>query len=130
MSYMSRVNELRPAPFFIMSIRGIGVDTVSIERIAHAMRQPRFMERILAPSERKHQPTAQWLAGRWAAKEALYKAVGELQWHDIEVRSGKSGKPEIAILRPDHPCSACRIHLSISHDNGSAVAFVVVEDAD
>jgi holo-[acyl-carrier protein] synthase len=71
------------------------------------------------------------LAARFAAKEALYKALSPahgLRWHDAEVINHENGKPdflfrgEIAEL-----IDGANVHLSLSHDAGIASAMVVIE---
>lgn len=114
----------------------IGVDIVEIERIRklHERFGASFMRRILTVAETElclAKPDAvASLAGRFAAKEAISKALGTgiaggLSWQDIEILNDPSGKPQ-ATLR-DHP--GIRIAISISHDRHSAVAMAVIEEA-
>lgn len=106
-------------------IRGIGADVVQIARIERAMRNPRFTVRILTESERKQRVTAAFLAGRWAAKEAIAKAIGRsLSWQDVEVLPGENGAPVVRWLNGwNH-----RVHLSISHEKSVAFAVAIWED--
>jgi holo-[acyl-carrier protein] synthase len=102
-------------------ICAVGTDIVQIERIERAMRHPRFVERILTEAERQGAGGAEWVAGRWAAKEAAFKCLGQLRsWQDVEVLCGQDGRP---VLR----APGGRWHVSISHDGGYALAFVVLE---
>ncbi len=105
-------------------ILGIGTDLVSIERIEGVLkRHPQFAEKILTRAERERANTPSYLAGRWAAKEAIYKAIGHLNWHEIEV-VGKS-RPTARLL-VSHPLGPVHIELSISHERELALAFAVV----
>jgi len=75
-------------------IVGLGVDLVEVSRIRRALKSPRFIERILTESERLEPLSAERIAGRWAAKEAVAKAVGVfLRWHDVEIHNLTSGAP-------------------------------------
>ncbi|GLB60985.1 holo-ACP synthase [Cytobacillus sp. NCCP-133] len=116
-------------------ISGIGIDICGIGRIRKiAARQERFPERVLTsrelavydklPEKRK----AEFLAGRFAAKEAFAKAVGtgigeELSFQDIEIEKDEQGKPFIS--KPNKK----GVHLSISHSREYAVAQIVIERA-
>lgn len=106
-------------------IRGIGTDVVQIERIRKAMKNPRFVHRILTEAERAHADSAVFVAGRWAAKEAIAKAMGcSLSWQDVEVLQGSNGAP---IVRWRNGWSR-RIHLSISHERSVAFAVAIWEE--
>lgn len=119
-------------------IVGVGVDLVDVARFERAMsRTPRLRARLFAEPEmiRDGQPLPlRSLAGRFAAKEALVKALGdagELTWHDMPVVSDPLGNPAFA-LRGTAAAAVeargiARIHLSMSHDAGLAIAFVVAE---
>ncbi len=114
-------------------IIGTGIDIAEIERIQSAdMRQPRFAERILTEKELERYSAytgrrrAEFLAGRFAAKEAFSKAYGtgigaELSFRSIEVGQNSAGKP--AILKPISE----GVHLSISHSKEYVVAQVIIE---
>ena len=118
-----------------MAIAGIGVDVVDLARFERAVaRTPRLRERLFAPSERELPLRS--LAGRFAAKEALIKALGEstgIGWHDMEVVSDGHGNPSLrlsgAAAALAEQRSIARLHLSMSHDAGVAVAMVVAETA-
>jgi holo-[acyl-carrier protein] synthase len=101
---------------------------VEVSRIEAAMHNPRFVERILTPKERAICRSSHRIAGRWAAKEAVAKAVGmHLSWQDVEILNGPDGKPDVAIHHSDWNPAARRIHLSITHEKGHAAAVVVLE---
>jgi len=113
-------------------IAGIGIDLCSIARMAEALeRTPALSARVFHPSEESLPINS--LAGRFAAKEALAKAIGNpklLVWNEIEVVKDELGKPsfvfhgktklEIEILN-------VRCLLSISHELELATAMVVLE---
>ena len=116
-------------------IAGIGVDVVDLARFERAVaRTPKLRDRLFAESERGLPLRS--LAGRFAAKEALIKALGEstgIRWHDMEVVSDAHGNPSLrlsgAAAALAEARSIARLHLSMSHDAGAAVAMVVAETA-
>lgn len=106
----------------------IGMDLVEIARIERAMQRPGFKERILTPEERTLCNTATRVAGRWAAKEAIAKAVGiRLTWQQVEVLNGDSRAPYAVIHSPDYDSRRFRVHLSITHEKAHAAAVAVLE---
>lgn len=109
-------------------IIGLGIDIVEVERIKRAMENPRFLERILTPAEREYCRNATQVAGRWAAKEAVYKAVGlPLQFQHIEVLPDEIGVPFVRIQSPDFDLKRLRLKVSISHERKHAVAVATLE---
>jgi holo-[acyl-carrier protein] synthase len=114
-------------------IIGIGVDLVDVPRFERSLaRTPRLLARLFSPTERLLKPRS--LAARYAAKEALIKALGGsdgVHWTDIEVTSAASGQPGFALSGSTAAVVAARgitgLHLSLSHDAGLAVAYVVAE---
>lgn len=113
-------------------ILGIGLDLIEISRIERvAYKHPKFVERILTSSEKKQfeqleeKRRIEFLAGRFAAKEAYAKArgtgIGKLSWQQIEIIS-KNGKPFIASSSEDE-----KIHLTITHTKQFAAAQVIIE---
>ena len=114
-------------------IAGIGVDVVDLTRFERAAsRTPALLARLFTPAERGLPLHS--LAGRFAAKEALIKAIGDstgVRWHDMEVVSNELGNPSFVLHNAVAGIVAARgidsIHLSMSHDAGIAVAYVVVE---
>ena len=121
-------------------IVGIGVDVVDLARFDRAAtRAPRLLSRLFADSERTsagRELGLHSLAGRFAAKEALIKALGGstgVRWHDIAIVTDVEGRPSFelaggaATLATQRRASA--LHLSITHDGGVAIAFVVAETA-
>lgn len=125
------------------SLVGIGVDVVDIERIAASLEREGFAERVFSATERERCEVASAetrlarYAVRFAAKEAFYKALGTHQeglgWQDVEV-AGESGEPPGLIpsekaRRAMEAAGVGRVHLSLTHDGGVAIAFVVLERA-
>jgi holo-[acyl-carrier protein] synthase len=109
-------------------IVGVGLDIVEVERIAHAMKNPRFVERILTPAEREICTTPQRVAGRWAAKEAVAKAVGlDLTWQEIEILPDELGQPHAKVASHHFDPNRLRLKISITHERKSAVAVAILE---
>ena len=108
----------------------VGVDIVEIDRIARQTNNPRFLKRVFTPDEiaycrsRKH--SAQHFAVRFAAKEAVWKAVGapKLLHRDIQVRNRPSGKPEVLFPAGFRALSR-RVSISLSHGRDYAVAVAL-----
>lgn len=121
-------------------ILGIGIDVCSIARMENSLRRfgDRMWTRVLSDDERRdladRVDRATALAGRFAAKEALVKAMAGapgVGWHDLEVR-GQPRKPPRVVLRGPAVELARRmgvehVHLSITHDAGVAAAVAVLE---
>ncbi|WP_430867682.1 holo-ACP synthase [Demequina aurantiaca] len=116
-----------------MAIVGLGIDVVEIDRFEAALaRSPGLLERVFTPAERGLGTHS--LAARWAAKEALAKALGAprgLSWQDAEVIREESGQPRLAITGSVAARAAelgiTSFHLSLSHDAGVASAVVIGE---
>ena len=114
-------------------IAGIGVDMTEISRLQAALaRTPGLAERLFAQSERRS--SVRELAGSFAAKEALAKALGapgNLDWHDADVVSESTGRPRLemrgTVAARAAELGAASVHLSLSHDAGIASAVVVLE---
>lgn len=109
-------------------IVGLGIDVVSIERIRVAMENPRFLRRILTERELAMELTVERVAGRWAAKEALSKALPKLQnWHDVEIENDDAGAPVAVVVGAGIVEPGLNLLVSISHESGYAAAVAVVE---
>ncbi|MDR3691475.1 MAG: holo-ACP synthase [Fimbriimonas sp.] len=107
---------------------GLGIDIVEIARIEAAMRHPRFLERILTPVEIEFCTTPAKVAGRWAAKEAIAKAVGlHLSWQDVEVLPDEMGLPVARVSSHHFDPNRLRLKISISHERSNAVAVAILE---
>lgn len=106
----------------------VGIDLVEIGRIAKAMRRAGFVERILTPEERVLCKSPARVAGRWAAKEAVAKAIGiELTWHQIEILADDTRAPRAVINSPKWNPRKYKIHISITHERQMAAAVAVLE---
>ncbi|MFP5347784.1 MAG: holo-ACP synthase [Actinomycetes bacterium] len=114
-------------------IVGVGIDVVDIERFGRYLdRTPRLAERLFTPAERGLAVAS--LAARFAAKEALAKALGApvgLRWQDATVHREDDGRPHLAVTGTVAARAAelgvDAFHLSLSHDAGIASAVVVAE---
>ena len=115
----------------------VGVDLIEIARIARALERPGFRERVFTETERTYcdaKPNpAQHYAGRFAAKEAVGKALGSgvlFTWKEIEIR----GRPKQGVhlsgrtARWAEKQGAGRIELSMTHSRELAAAVAVVLD--
>ena len=121
-------------------IRGIGTDIVEIARIAKLMDNRHFIERILTVEEQaildSRPIPEQWLAGRFAAKEAVAKALGvglhRCPPNYVQVLYDDNGAPTVELFgtayQSMHDLGIKRVHLSISHEANYAVAMAVAED--
>jgi holo-[acyl-carrier protein] synthase len=113
-----------------------GVDLVEIQRLeqVNAAIRNRFLERVFTPKElAETEGNLASLAGRFAAKEAVAKAlgtgIGEVSWQEIEIRCGTLGEPHLTLFgaareRADQQ-GLNMWSLSISHTKDMAVAFAV-----
>lgn len=129
-------------------IIGIGTDLAEVERIQSSLENPRtgqrFRDRVFTPGEqayceRRGKGRYQSYAARFAAKEAVMKALGigwgrVVDWLDIEVMKHSSKRPEI-ILHGKAQAHADdlgmhRLHLALTHTNGLAEAHVVAEGGE
>lgn len=119
-------------------IFGIGIDLVEIKRIKQIIaRNERFIAKILTDNEINLCPTnvakkAEFVAGRFAAKEAVVKAMGtgiggSVSWKDIEILKLDSGKPYIVINNKSILNEKFKLHISISHTKNLALAKVIIE---
>jgi holo-[acyl-carrier protein] synthase len=115
-------------------IVGLGIDIVDVERFAASLvRTPSLAERLFQPSERAARRPER-LAARFAAKEALAKALGApagLRWHDAAVHNAADGAPSLELTGTVAEAAAIRgatrWHVSLSHDGGMATAIVILE---
>jgi holo-[acyl-carrier protein] synthase len=123
-------------------IYGVGTDVVEIERIRTVLQKygERFARKILCEGELKrfhgHRLPANYLAKRFAAKEAFTKALGTgirapANWHGVWVRNLPSGKPVLEFSDALKKFMAARgvtsSHVSLSDEKGVAFATVVLE---
>ena len=123
-------------------IFGIGTDIADCNRVGsiYAKHGHHFVKNILTPAELERmaqlKDPKEFIAGRWAAKEAFSKALGtgmcaECAFVEIEVLSDERGKPFVrlyaATAETAKRLGITRIHVSISHERELATAFVVLE---
>ena len=114
-------------------IVGIGIDVCDVRRFAEAVeRTPRMVQRLFTPLESERSMAS--LAARFAAKEALAKALGAPQgmsWQDAEIVTDEAGRPTFVVrgtvAAQAEAAGVTSIHVSLSHDAGIASAVVVCE---
>jgi holo-[acyl-carrier protein] synthase len=114
-------------------IFGIGSDLCSISRLEQSLsRTPKLGPRLFHPNELGL--SNQSLAARFAAKEAITKAIGDprvLTFSEVEITKDALGKPSVAFhsgtRKRIESLGELRFHISLAHDAGVAMATVVVE---
>ena len=121
-----------------MTIKGVGVDLVDIARFESKLAAtPGLVDRLFAPEERATEADLKpaTLAGKFAAKEAFIKAVGSgagMNWQDVRVVKDSNGKPNLELSGATsllvEQAGISRLHLSIAHDGGMAIAYVIAEE--
>jgi len=118
-------------------ILGTGIDIIEIDRIQKAVERwgEDFLKHVFTPLEienaRKFKFPYRYYAGRFAAKEAIFKAMGvaDLSWHDVTIVNDANGKPvcqynnRLLTVGFKH-----RLLISISHSRDYAVASAIVEE--
>ena len=125
-----------------MNIYGLGTDIVNVNRIKSILKKNNqsFKKKIYTNFEinvcEKRKNKIECLAKRFAAKEALFKAVGlknKLNFKDVEIRNNTSGTPQFTIrgaslinMKKLFKNKKYKIHLSLSDDNPWAVASVII----
>jgi holo-[acyl-carrier protein] synthase len=122
-------------------IKGMGVDIIDVARIKKIVEKGNgFIEKVFTETEikycrDKYRPAIHY-AGRFAAKEALLKALGTglrgtMAWTDISVENNELGKPSITLagktLENFKKNNLQSLQLSISHTREYAVAVVIIE---
>lgn len=115
-------------------IRGHGIDIIEIQRIQTAIDRwgDKFIEHVFVPEEieyaQKYQSSAKHFAARFAAKEAVFKAIGDqpgLGWKDIQIYNDDFGRPQV---RLELEGFQGKIFLSLSHSKTHAVASAVITE--
>ena len=124
-------------------ILGIGTDIIEVARIAAAFEKfgERFANRILLPDEMAyclaHKNPAPFLAVRFAAKEAVSKALGtgigaQLGWQDMEIRRRESGEPFVILSAVGQKLLNSRggrsVLITLSHTQNYATATAILQD--
>lgn len=113
-------------------IKGTGVDITEVRRLRQAVERwgEDFLQRLFTKEELENAKTKtslyQHLAGRFAAKEAVFKALGDkgLNWKDVQILNDSEGKPHCVLLNGKG--KAVDIHISISHVKNYAVANAII----
>lgn len=111
-------------------IHGVGIDVVNIDRFKQSLeRTPGLKTKLFTEAERTK--SIESLAARFAAKEALVKALNAMNgifWQEAEVLNMESGKPTFTFCGSVADLvDGANVHLSISHDTGVATALVIIE---
>jgi holo-[acyl-carrier-protein] synthase len=127
-----------------MALKGIGIDIAEISRLSKIAERygEKFLNKIYTPAEiglcvRAGGLAGARLAGRWAAKEAFYKALPDgLQplssWKSVQILADGRGRPYIDICDERlsealRGCGVSAIHLSITHERAHCAAVVALE---
>jgi holo-[acyl-carrier protein] synthase len=116
-------------------ILGIGVDLVDVARFETAIANtPKLKDRLFTDGEKSHNSYS--LAARFAAKEALMKAVGKAQglsFQEVQIVKDEFGKPSFELSGSSEKTvldkGISSLHLSLSHDGQMAIAYVIAEGA-
>jgi len=123
-----------------MSILGHGIDLVECSRIAKVLENHgrRFLDRVLTPAEQqiasRYRNSVPFIAGRWAAKEAILKMIGtgwrgKIAWTDMEILPDELGQPHVTLIGETSHIAAIkgitRVLLSITHTEHHAAASAI-----
>ncbi len=115
-------------------IVGVGVDLVEVARVERAIKKwgGHFLKHVFTPAEvaycRKRANEGVHLSARFAAKEAVRKAVGRnIRWTDVEITNEEDGKPVVRLAKSD---SGRQFFLSMSHTGEYAIAYVVIQTTE
>jgi holo-[acyl-carrier protein] synthase len=123
-----------------MSIIGHGIDLIECDRIAKVMEHhgQRFLDRVLTPAEqelaKRYMHPVPFIAGRWAAKEAILKMIGtgwrgKITWTDMEILPDELGQPNVTLAgetaRIATEKGITRVLLSITHTERYAAASAI-----
>jgi holo-[acyl-carrier protein] synthase len=121
---------------------GLGVDMVEVGRVKRARERwgERFLNRVFTSEERSYclrkAFPEQSFAARFAAKEAVLKAIGTglsggIGWKDVEIVNNKSGKPEVNLgEKITERIGGKKILISISHTKGFAIAYAILLEGE
>ena len=114
-----------------MKILGTGIDIIEVDRIENAIKRwgDGFLKHVFTENEiayvKKHKFPNQHYAVRFAAKEAVYKALGlkDVSWKNIEILNDKEGRPYCRFLNKK---IQKKVFISLSHSEHYAVANAIV----
>ena len=117
-------------------LSGVGIDIVDVKRFSASYQRwgSRLLARLFHPDEDYESLSPQRWASRFAAKEAVMKAMGvglaDVSWHDIRIHRRLSGQPVVTLhgraLERGQALGISQIHVSLSHEKNTAVAMVAV----
>lgn len=124
-----------------MQVKGCGVDIVEISRIAQALENPKFKDKIYTTNEQQwlQGRAAQSWAARFAAKEAVMKAIGRgfsqgVSFTEIEISTNELGQPSVSLsgatLALANDLGITKFTLSLSHSQELAIAYVIALGGD
>lgn len=113
-------------------IEGIGIDIIEIARVEKAISRPRFRERVFTEAERQYCDACsspERYAGRFAAKEAIIKALGRgVRWKEMEILPAPTGAPVPRLSgKAAEQLGNRRLWITISHSEHYAVAQAIIE---
>ena len=123
-------------------ILGLGTDITEVARVKASLERfgDSFLKRILHPAEiaycQNYQDPTQYVAGRFAAKEAISKAFGtgigaQLGWHDMEICRKESGEPFVVLHGGGQKLfterGAKQLHITLSHTRNYATSVAILE---
>ena len=123
-------------------IAGVGCDMIEVERIERELQKEGddFRDSIFTPGEieycQKKRYPAQHYAARFAAKEAVFKALsagysGGLTWMDVEIQNGPAGQPIVKlsgkVLETTERLGIRKVLVSLSHTRTLAIAYIILE---
>jgi len=123
-------------------IKGVGIDIIEVKRIEGMIKAhgELFISRVFTQAENDYcesfRRPEERFAGRFAAKEAVLKALGTgwrggISWQDVEVLEAPSGRPEVHLTgaagKEAKKLGVQKVHLSISHSRDYALAYAIAE---
>jgi len=119
-----------------MSVISTGIDIIEINRIESVCNKykQRFLNRIYTTEELLLGNSSTYLAGRWAAKEAVLKVLGtglseRINWQDVSIIRNSKGRPLVVLFNgaaeEARRLGIKEILVSISHDKNTAIAFAI-----
>ena len=120
-------------------VHGLGTDIIEVKRISASIDRQgqRFLDKLFTQAEQdyclKHKESARHFAGRFAAKEAIAKALGtgfgaQLSWTDLEILNDDMGKPHLHLsANAKERLADKQFQISISHCDSYATAVALVQ---
>ena len=118
-------------------VRGIGIDILSVDEFEERLRRvPALKERLFTERELKLSYSLESLAGRFALKEAVLKALGTgltggIRWRDVEIVGGVKEPPRVVLHGKARSIAGdLTLHVSLSHSAGIVVGVCVVTSSD